>query len=145
MLISLGRACLAVKDQTDCIQITKFCALRLRITKKPPAAHSGGYARDGVAVAAYAQGLSGRDGVSLAGAGELAAEPAVLVQAAAGGLDPPVCVTPPILTGSDPQTVMSRSIAAAVRSSPVAWNSTARRGARFALVASEPALRVRTA
>ena len=88
MLISLGRACLAVKDQTDCIQITKFCALRLRITKKPPAAHSGGYARDGVAVAAYAQGLSGRDGVSLAGAGELAAEPAVLVQAAAGGLDP---------------------------------------------------------
>src|SRR5262245_60521524 len=47
-----------------------------------------GSARDGVAVAAYAQGLSGRDGVSLAGAGELAAEPAVLVQAAAGGLDP---------------------------------------------------------
>ena len=90
-------------------------------------------------------GLSGRDGVSLAGVEELAAEPAVLVQAAAGGLDPPVCVTPPILTGSDPQTVMRRSIAAAVRSSPVAWNSTARRGARFALVASEPALRVRTA
>ena len=47
-----------------------------------------GSARDGVAVAGYAQGLSGRDGVSLAGAGGLAAEPAVLVQAAAGGLDP---------------------------------------------------------
>ena len=43
-----------------------------------------GSARDGVAVAAYAQGLSGRDGVSLAGIEELAAEPAVLVQAAAG-------------------------------------------------------------
>ena len=43
-----------------------------------------GSARDGVAVAACAQGLSGRDGVSLAGVGELAAEPAVLVQAAAG-------------------------------------------------------------
>ena len=47
-----------------------------------------GSARDGAAVAVYAQGLSGRGGVSLAGAGELAAEPAVLVQAAAGGLDP---------------------------------------------------------
>jgi len=34
-----GRACLAVKDQTDCTEITKFCALRLRITRKPPAAH----------------------------------------------------------------------------------------------------------
>jgi hypothetical protein len=103
-----------------------------------------GSARDGVAVAAYAQGLSGRDGVSLAGAGELAAEPAVLVQAAAGTSIRPVCVTPPILTGSDPQTVMSRPIAAAARSSSVASNSTARRGAPFALVASEPALRVRT-
>ena len=47
-----------------------------------------GSARDGAAVAVYAQGLSGRGGVSLAGAGGLAAEPAVLVQAAAGGLDP---------------------------------------------------------
>ena len=36
---------LAVKDQTDSTQITKFCALRLRITKKPPAARSGGSAR----------------------------------------------------------------------------------------------------
>ena len=79
-----------------------------------------GSARDGAAVAVYAQGLSGRGGVSLAGAGELAAEPAVLVQAAAGTSIRPVCVTPPILTGSDPQTVMSRPIAAAARSSSVA-------------------------
>ena len=94
-----------------------------------------GSARDGVAVAACAQGLSGRDGVSLAGVGELAAEPAVLVQAAAGTSIRPVCVTRRSLRGSNPQTVMSRPVAAAVRSSPVAWNSTARRGARFALVA----------
>ena len=53
-----------------------------------------GSARDGVAVAACAQGLSGRDGVSLAGAGELAAEPTVLVQAAAGTSIRPVCATP---------------------------------------------------
>ena len=39
-------------------------------------------------------GLSGRDGVSLAGVGELAAEPAVLVQAAAGTSIRPVCVIP---------------------------------------------------
>ena len=58
-----------------------------------------GSARGGVAVAAYAQGLSGRDGVSLAGAGELAAGPAVLVQAAAGTSVRPVCVTRRSLRG----------------------------------------------
>ena len=96
-------------------------------------------------MAAYAQCLSGRDGVSLAGVEELAAGPTVVVQVAAGTSIRPVCVTRRSLRRSNPQAVMSRPIAAAVRSSPVAWNSTARRGARFALVASEPALRVRTA
>ena len=52
-----------------------------------------GSARDGVAVAAYAQGLGGRDGVSLAGVEELAAEPTVLVQVAAGTSIRPLCVT----------------------------------------------------
>src|SRR5215813_14090400 len=36
-----GRARLAVKDPTDSTQITKFCALRLRITKEPPSARHG--------------------------------------------------------------------------------------------------------
>jgi len=79
-----------------------------------------GSGRDGVAVAACAQGLSGRDGVSLAGAGELTAEPTVLVQVAAGTSIRPVCVTRRSLRGSNPQTVMSRSIAAAARSWSVA-------------------------
>jgi hypothetical protein len=39
-----GRACLAAKYQTDSTQIT-ICALRLRITKKPPTAHGGGSSR----------------------------------------------------------------------------------------------------
>jgi hypothetical protein len=73
-----------------------------------------------VAVAAYAQCLSGRDGVSLAGVEGLAAEPTVLVRAAAGTSIRLVCATPPILAGSNPRTVMSRSIAAAARSSSVA-------------------------
>ena len=61
-----------------------------------------GSARDGVAVAAYAQGLSGRDGVSLAGVGELAAEPAVLVQAAAGTSIRLFASSRPILTEVKP-------------------------------------------
>jgi len=73
-----------------------------------------------VAVAAYAQGLSGRDGVSLAGIEELAAEPTVLVQVAAGTSIRPVCVTRRSLRSLNPQTVMSRSTAAAARSSSVA-------------------------
>ena len=58
-----------------------------------------GSARGGVAVAAYAQGLGGRHDVSPAGAGELAAGPAVLVQAAAGTSVRPVCVTRRSLRG----------------------------------------------
>ena len=79
-----------------------------------------GSARDGVAVAAYAQGLSGRDGVSLAGAGELAAEPAVLVQAAAGGLDPPRLGHPADPYGVKPADRDDPSIAANARLSSLA-------------------------
>jgi len=58
--------------------------------------------------------------VCLIGVEELAAEPATLVQDAAGHLEPPASFIPSALTGSNPEMVMSRSIAAAARSSSLA-------------------------